>query len=54
MEHKKIKEGILRKSEQVVHPDSETDATWIFCVNAHVDMSVHKAHNSCFTKSFQE
>ena len=32
MEDNKIKEGILRKSEQVVHPDSETDAAFIFCV----------------------
>ena len=54
MEDNKIKEGILRKSEQVIHPDSETDAALIFCVNVQVDMSGHKAHNSCFTKSFQK
>ena len=38
MEDNKIKEGILRKSEQIVHADSETDAALIFCVNEHVDI----------------
>ena len=33
MEDNKIKEGILRKSEEIVHADSETDAALIFCVN---------------------
>ena len=54
MEDNEIKEGILRKSEQVVHPDSETDAAFISCVNVQVDMSGHKAHNSCLTKFFQK
>ena len=53
MEDNEIKEGILRKSKQIIHPQSETDAALIFwrvkCL--HVDMSGHKSHKSCLTKS---
>ena len=30
MEDNEIKEGILRKSKQIIHPQSETDAALIF------------------------
>ena len=53
MEDNEIKEGILRKSKQIIHPQSETDAALIFwrvkCL--HVDVSGHKSHKSCLTKS---
>ena len=49
MEDNEIKEGIFRKSKQIIHPQSETDAALIFwrvkCL--HVDMSGHKSHKSC-------